>query len=243
MKRILLASVACLGLAVTLPRSANALFGAGDIVFDPTNLAEQTRHILQDLNQFKQAYSMMQQQYDGIMSTVNALSHPNRVMGMARGMLDQQMRNPGSMPSNIPGLAFGSQLSAGAARFLDQNRVYNPQGDDWQAQEMRRQAQVSANLQAEVQAGMDRSQERIEGINELEANIDPQPDVQAVAALQARVATEHLYLQNEQNNVARLQLLSQVSARVDAQRAEQKGRQDAEDWAARTRGVFSQGGN
>lgn len=242
MKRILLASAAFLGLALGISAPAHALFGAGDLVFDPTNLAEQTRGILQDLNQFKQSYSMMQQQYDGIMSTVNALSHPNQALGMAKGLLNQQVQNPGSAPAYIPGLTFGSQLSAGAARFLNQNRQYAPQGDDWAATEMRRQAQVSANLQAEVQAGMDRSQERIDGINELQANIDPQPDVQAVSALQARVATEHLFLQNEQNNVARLQLLGQVSARVDAQRAEQKGRQDAEDWADRTAGVFQGSG-
>lgn len=228
MKRILLASAACLGLALASPGPAYALFGAGDIVFDPTNLAEQTRGILQTLNQFRQSYGMMQQQYDGILSTVNALSHPNQAMQMARGMLDQQMRSPGSAPSNIPGLAFGSRLSTGAGRFLQQNKQYNPTGDDFAAQEMRRQAQVSANLQAEAQAGLDRAQDRMSSIDELQANIDPQPDVQAVAALHARVATEQLYLQNEQNNVARLQLLSQVSARVDAQRAEQKGRQDAE---------------
>lgn len=234
MKRLLLASAACLGFALASPGPAHALFGAGDVVIDPTHIAETTRGILQSLNQFRQSYAMMQQQYQGIMSTVNAVSHPNQAMQMARGMLDQQMRSPGSAPSNIPGLAFGSQLSAGATRFLGQNRAYAPQGDDFAALEMRRQGQVSANLQAEVQAGMDRSQERINGIDELQASIDPQPDVQAVAALQARVATEHLYLQNEQNNVARLQLLSQVSARVDAQRAEQKGRQDAEAYRQST---------
>lgn len=243
MKRILLASAACLVLGGSVSRPAYALFGVGDVVIDPTHIAETTRGILQELNQFRQTYSMMQQQYQGIMSTVDAVSHPNRIMNMARGLAEQQMRSPGSMPYNIPGLAFGSQLSSGAARFLDQNRQFIPQGNDFAAQEMRRQAQVSANLQAEVQAGMDRAQERIEGIDELQANIDPQPDIQAVSALQARAATEHLYLQNEQNNVARLQLLSQVAARVDAQRAEQKGRQDAEDWAERTRGVFNQEGN
>ena len=241
MKRILLASAACLGFAFANPGPAHALFGVGDVVIDPTHIAETTRGILQELNQFRQSYAMMQQQYQGIMSTVNALSHPNQVMGMARNLAEQQMRSPGSMPSNIPGLAFGSQLSAGAARFLGQNRAYAPQGDDFAAQEMRRQAQASANLQAEVQAGMDRSQERIAGIDELQANIDPQPDVQAVAALQARVATEHLYLQNEQNNVARLQLLSQVSSRVDAQRAEQRGRQDAEAYGKSTEWAWGAG--
>lgn len=243
MKRILLASATCLGLALVAPIPAHALFGAGDIVFDPTNLAEQTRGILQNLNQFKQQYEVEKQQYQGIMYTANALSHPNQIREVAKEMLNQQMQSPGSMPTNIPGLAFGSQLSAGAARFLDQNRQYNPQGDDFAATEMRRQAQVSANLQAEAQAGMDRAQERIASINELQQNIDPQPDVQAVSALQARVQTEHLFLQNETNNVGRLQLLQQLAQRVDMQRAEQNSRKDAEDWSHRASAAFDQGGN
>jgi len=235
MKKILMAS------AVFLSLSVGADPARADLpVIDVGSLLAQAKALAQDLNQFKQQYSMMTQQYEGIMSTVNALSHPNQVMGMAQNMLNQQMQSPGSAPGNIPGLAFGSQLSAGAARFFDQNHHYDPQGNDFAALEMRRQAQVSANLQAEAQAGMDRAEERIASINELQQNIDPQPDVQAVAALQARVQTEHLFLQNETNNVGRLQLLQQVAARVDAQRAEQNGRKDAEDWAQRAGAVFNQ---
>ena len=143
------------------------------------------------------------------------------------------MRNPGSMPGNIPGLSFGSQLSAGASRFLNQNRYHAPQGSDFAAQEMRRREQATANIQAEAQAGMERAEERIAYLDELQRSIQDQPDVTAVAAVEARIGSEHLFLQNEANNVARLQLVQQTADRVDQQRAEQAGRKEAEDWHAR----------
>ena len=238
MKRTLLASAFCLSLGV----GTTPLHAAGAPVIDTASIIARGLEAGKNLAQLKQQYDMMTQQYRGIMQTVDSLSHPNQVMNMARNMLNQQMQSPGSAPASIPGLAYGSQLAAGAARFLDQNRHYNPQGDDFAALEMRRQAQASANLHAEAQAGMDRAQERIAGINELQQSIDGQPDVQAVSALEARVGTEHMFLQNEANNVARLQLVQQLAARVDAQRAEQNGRKDAEDWAQRAGAVFNQGG-
>ena len=227
MKRTLLASAFCLGFGMS------HLHAAGMPVVDTASIIARGFEAGKNLAQLKQQYDMMTQQYRGIMQTVDSLSHPNQVMNMARNMLNQQMRSPGSAPASIPGLAYGSQLSAGAARFLNQNRHYDPQGDDFAALEMRRQAQASANLQAEAQEGMERAQERIASINELQGSIDGQPDVQAVSALEARVQTEHLFLQNEANNVARLQLLQQTSARVDMQRAEQNGRKNAEDWGTR----------
>ena len=238
MKRILLASAFCLSLGL----GTTPLHAAGMPVIDTASIVARALEAGKNLAQLKQQYDMMTQQYRGIMQTVDSLSHPNQVMNMAKNLLNQQMQSPGSAPASIPGLAYGSQLSAGAARFLDQNRHYNPQGDDFAALEMRRQAQASANLQAEAQAGMDRAEERIAAINELQQSIDGQPDVQAVSALEARVNTEHLFLQNEANNVARLQLVQQLGARVDMQRAEQNARKDAEDWATRTGDALNQAG-
>ena len=227
MKRILLASAACLSLAFAAAGPAHALFGEGDIVFDPTaaeRLADQIR-------QMQQQYEVMKQQYGQLVQTYDVLSHPNQVMQIAKGMAQQQIQNPGSMPGSIPGLSFGTQLSAGASRFLNQNRYATPQGDDFAAQEMQRRAQATANVQAEAQTGMERADERIDYLNQLQQSIQDQPDVTAVAAVGARVSSEHLFLQNEANNVARLQLVQQTQARVDQQRAAEHDRQSAEDWA------------
>lgn len=227
MKRILLTSAACLGLAIARPAHAQLP------VTDTASIATRAVEAAKSLAQMVQQYRVMRQQYDQLVQTYDVLSHPNQVLGIARGMMQQQIQNPGSMPGNIPGLSFGSQLSAGASRFLNQNRYAAPQGDDFAAQEMRRREQATANIQAEAQTGMERADERITYLNQLQQSIQDQPDVTAVAAVEARVGSEHLFLQNESNNVARLQLIQQTAMRVDQQRAEQAGRKEAEDWHAR----------
>ena len=227
MKRALLASAICLGLGSASP--AHAVLPVTDTAGIATRAIEAAR----SLGQMVQQYQVMRQQYDQLQATYNVLSHPNQVLGIARGLAQQQMRFPGSTPGSIPGLSFGSQLSAGASRFLDQNRYAAPQGDDFAAREMRRREQATANIQAEAQTGMERADERIAYLSQLQQSIQDQPDVTAVAAVEARIGSEHLFLQNEANNVGRLQLVQQTAARVDQQRAEQAGRKEAEDWHAR----------
>lgn len=227
MKRTLLASVACLSLSLAVPAHAQMP------TIDMASIKARALEAGKSLGQMVEQYNVMKQQYGQLVSTYNTLSHPNEVMQIAKGLAQQQMRSPGSTPGGIPGLSFGSQLSAGASRFLNQNRYATTQGDDFSAQEMRRREQATANIQAEAQAGLDRADERIAHLDELQRSIQDQPDVTAVAAVEARIQSEGLYLQNEGNNVARLQLIQQTALRVDQQRAEQAGRREAEEWHER----------
>lgn len=227
MKRALLATAACLGVSLAAIPGAHAQLP----VTDTASITSRAIEAGKQLVQLGQQWDTMKQQYSGIMQTVGALSHPNQILQNAPGLLQQQIQNPGSGAANIPGLSFGSQVSAGAQRFLGQNRYYQPQGDDFAAQEMQRRAQATANVQAEAQAGMDRADERIAYLNQLQRSVEDQPDVTAVSAVEAQIGGQHAFLQNEANNVARLQLIQQTQARVDQQRAAEHDRQSAEDWA------------
>jgi len=227
MKRTLLASAVCFGLGLAAP--AHAVLPVTDEVSIATRAIEAGK----SLGQMVQQYNVMRQQYDQLVSTYNTLSHPNQVLEIAKGLGQQQLRSPGSAGSSIPGLSYGSSLSSAASNFLSRNRYSTTQGDDFNAQEMRRREQSTANIQAEAQEGLNRSDERINYLNQLQASIQDQPDVTAVAAVEARIQSEHLYLQNEGNNVARLALMERTMARVDQQRAEQAGRKEAEEWRDR----------
>jgi len=224
MKRILLASAVCLGLGLAAP--AHAVLP----VTDEASIIARGVEAAKSLGQMVQQYNVMRQQYDQLVSTYNTLSHPNQVLEIAKGLGQQQLRSPGSTGSSIPGLSYGSSLSSAASNFLSRNRYSTTQGDDFNAQEMRRREQSTANIQAEAQEGLNRSDERINYLNQLQQSIQDQPDVTAVAAVEARIQSEHLYLQNEGNNVARLSLIQQTMTRVDQQRAEQAGRREAEEW-------------
>lgn len=228
MKRVLLASAACLGIGLAVPVQAITC----------ANCTQEGTEILRNIERVAQAKAqidLLRNQYQQAVRTYETLRHPNQVLGIARGLLDQQMRSPGSAPTNIPGLAFGSQLSGAARRFLDQNRHAPVEGDDFAAQELRRREQATANIQAEAQVGMERAAERVAMLDELQRSIEGQPDITAVAAVEARIQSEHLFLQNEANNIARLQLIQQTAARVDAQRIEQSDRAGIEEWHARAR--------
>ena len=231
MKRTLLASAVCLGLDLATPAHAQIP------VTDGASIAARAIEAGKSLGQMVQQYQVMQQQYQQLVSTYNTLSHPNQVLGIAQGLAQQQLRSPGSAGSSIPGLSYGSQLSSAANNFLNRNRYSTTQGDDFNAKEMLRREQSTANIQAEAQEGLNRSDERLNYLNQLQGSIQDQPDVTAVAAVEARIQSEHLYLQNEGNNVARLSLLQQTMARVDQQRAEQAGRREAEEWRDRAAAV------
>ncbi len=224
MKRTLLASVASLGLGLAAPAHAQMP------VIDGASIAARAAEAGKSLAQLVQQYQVMRSQYDQLVSTYNVLSHPNQALGIATGLAQQQLRSPGSVGSSIPGLSYGSSLSSAASNFLNRNRYSTTQATDFNAQEMIRREQSTANIQAEAQEGLNRSDERINYLNQLQQSIQEQPDVTAVAAVEARIQSEHLYLQNEGNNVARLSLIQQTMTRVDQQRAEQAGRREAEDW-------------
>lgn len=237
-RKLALAGASALAFAVGAfaPRTASAQIP----VTDSAAIAKSAIQSMQQLNQLVTMYRQMQAQYSGIMQTVGALSHPLNTLGIAPGLLQQAIRLPGSASAQLPGLAFGSQLSGAASRFLTQNRFAQvpgvpgaSSGDDFTAQEMARREQVTANLQAEAQDGLNRADQRIAYLSQLQGSIDGQPDVQAVAAVQAAIASESTYLQNEGNNVQRLQLLTQLAARVDDQRSEQQARASAGEWATR----------
>lgn len=224
MKRLLLATAACLALAAPVR--------AQYVVIDPTSIQADAIHTAQQIGHMIDQLHMLQQQYNMMTMTYNALSHPNTALAMGESLFQQQLRSPGSTPSQIPGLAFGSQVSADAGRFMTQNHVFTPAGDDFAAQEMVRKEKAAANMQAEAQSGLDRSNEHIAALAEVQDSIAGSPDVTALNAAQGRIASEQSFMQNEANNVSRLHLMQQTQLQVDANRLEQHSRQDAEDWHA-----------
>ena len=231
MKRILLATVFGLALAQPLPAVAQLA------VTDPTSLP----YLVQQLTQLQQQYTVLKQQWGTLQSTLSAVSHPTDVLSAGSSLLGSQSRLPGSATNLIPQLNLGSTLSGAGQQFFNQNRVYTPQGTDFNSTELLRRQQATANMQAEAQNGMDRAQQRLAGLDELVVAIPNQPDIAATSALQARIQAENTFLANEQSNVARLQLVQQTQGQVDQQRQEQNDLRGIEEW--RQKSLSRMGGN
>ena len=83
------------------------------------------------------------------------------------------LQNPLGSVSQIPGISSGTASpSALVQQFLGQNRYYQPNGTDAQAQEMQRQAQATAGIQALAYQNLQATQSRLEQLPELQSQLD-----------------------------------------------------------------------
>lgn len=217
MRTFLLAGAAALAFAAAAPRPAHALFGEGDIVFDPTavaKLADEIRTLENQLTQLRQTYQ--------------ALAHLTNINGVATELGLPSVQNPLGAVSQVPGLLNGSRLAAGAQQFLDANRYYQPQGNDFLAQEMQRRAQSTANIQALAQQNLQATEDRMAGLQELQGQIDASPTTQDMGAVQARLNAESNFISVQQAQAQQLQVLQRVQEQASQQRVAEWQRQSAE---------------
>ncbi len=177
-------------------------------------------------------YQTMQAQLGTMNNMLSAIQHGNAVMTVARGLMNTTTQLPGAGAGAVPGLTYGSGLVGQGQRFYNQNHVYTPTGNDFAAQEMERKQEATANMQGEVQTGMETADGRVSMLNEMLYDIQNNDDPTYLAAAQAHIQSEQSFLANEQTKIARLQLAQATQAQVDQQRAEQNARKEAEDMHA-----------
>jgi hypothetical protein len=185
------------------------------------------------LARWAQQFQQMEAQYQQLVETYESLHHLNaQSLTTAAGLLGNAQHLAGSAAAELPGLNYGANLSGAGQQFYNQNHYYTPEGEDWNALEMKRRQYATANLQGEAQTSIEAIEKRLAGLNELQASIPEQPDVTAVAAINARINSEQAFLANETNHIQQLQLLQQTQTHVDQQRAEQHSRELSDKWDA-----------
>lgn len=175
----------------------------------------------------------MKNQLTQMSGTLASVAHLNPgSMQVGLGLLTNSMRLPGSSANAMPGLNFGSTTTSAGQQFYNQNHVYTPTGNDFAAQELQRRQVATSNLQGEALTGMQQIMVRLGDLAQLEQAIVAQPDVTAVAAIGARIASEKMFIANEGNNISHLNLLMATQDHVDQQRAEQNARMQSDQYAA-----------
>lgn len=233
MRRTLLSATALACLSFAASRSAFAQLA----VLDGTaagNAITSLQHEVQQLTTLKSQLTNMESQLTTQQNLFRAAQHGNSALSIAPGLSSLSSQMPGSSSAWVPGMTFGSGLAGQGQQFYNQNHVYTPQGDDFAAQEMERKQRATANMQAEVQAGLQASDDRIAMLGQLQSDIEDGTNTDAVylAAVQAHIQSEQTFLANEQTKIARMQLAQATQASVDQQRAEQHARQEAEEMHA-----------
>lgn len=210
MRRTLLASVAA------------ALMGIGSAhaelpVIDMTAIQNLTTEI-----------NWLKQQYTELMSVYNTLAHPTSVLGMAPELFGQENPLPslGSITGIISGTGGTPALSGLVNQIEQQNQAYRPDGDDWTAQWINRSASSNAGVQALAETMLQSLQQRISGLNDLEAHLGNAQDVTEVDAIGARLQTEQNFVTTQQTEASLLQTLAVTQAQAEQQQVEQRQRHD-----------------
>lgn len=224
MKRILLAGASALVLAVAAPSAGHAQIP----VTDAAHIAKSAAQHLATIQQWTSQLRGMEQQYNQLRSTYEAIAHTNSVQGLASNLGRLSNTVPGA--AQILGITRGVGGIADAASILQGNRVFSATGGDWSATELNRRAQGLANIQAVAYQQMQASEQRLAGLQELMDEVDAQPDMQASAALGNRIAAEQTFLSAQQQQLTQLQILQRSQEQVDMLRAEERQRQSAEQY-------------
>ncbi len=232
MRNTLLAATAAACLVVAAPRPASA---QGMATFDSTQALGVIKQLKATADQWatmKSQLTDMDSQLLTQQTLLSAVQHGNAVMSIARGLMNPTAQMPGANAGAVPGMSFGAGLQGQGQRFYDQNHVFTPTGNDFAAQEMERRQEATANMQGEIQTGMETADGRVAMINEMMDNIQDNDDPTYLSAAQAHIQAEQAFLANEQTKIARLQVAQASMDRVDQQRAEQHARQEAEEMHA-----------
>lgn len=221
-------------------------------VFDGANFGNTARSVVQgaqQLQQLAQQLQTMQQQLTAARDTFGSLSHAP-VAGLRSfsgnfnvpALRDILPDNPDTLGNVVNGSGIGSMGPLGQ-EYANQNRVYQPQADDYAARQMTTNANSIAGVEALANQLFFSSSQHIAAIQTLEYELTNAPDEKTTADIQARVATEQTYLAAQQVQAQSIQTWQQAQVRnVDEQAAEQN-RQNIDDVLSEDAAASSAPGN
>ena len=201
------------------------------IVNDPAHIIEMTL-------QWKAQFEAMDRELRQHIRTYDAIAHPTSVggvIGAIRGASRNLMPGRGEMGGLMNGQ--GGEWGAAGGRLME-DRVYAPaERDEW-AVEMERRERVTANAKAIAEAAIEDAQDHLDALEDINAEIEAQPDGTAVAAQAAaiQIAQQRLATHRTQAEQARLMLAAEE--RVARQRSEQMWRRDVDEHIEKTRGAL-----
>jgi len=227
MRGLILATAAALAAASTaLPARAQHQ------VIDTSNLARN----IQQIQQLTQQLQVMQRQYQQLLNTYQAVAHaPADALNQLGRQFDVDRFRNALPPSGVlgpvmNGTALGSGSLASAAQgHLERNRVYAPDGEDFQAGEMRRKAASVAGAQAMASELYQSAADRVTALRGIEGQLAGAPDAKAVADLAARIGAEQAYIQAQQVQAQSLALWQQAQLRNQEQREQERRRQSIDE--------------
>lgn len=219
MRRIVLAGAAVLAIVGTGAGPASAQVAVID-----------AKAIIQAKAQLDQLTSQLTQ----LQQTYAAIAHLPQAELAKLGAQLQQFRNPlGTSSADIGSIMNGSGIGSGtlgstAQSYLNQNRVYSPTGQDFQAQQMNRNATSVAGAQAMASELYQSAASHLQTLQGLESQLASASDAKAVADVQARIGMEQASFQAQQVQAQSLAMWQSAQERNQDQRNDEQRRQQVD---------------
>jgi len=146
------------------------------------------------------------------------------------------MQNPAPNTTLLPGIlnglsppsTLGGNLASLAQQYLGQNKVYQPQGTDFQAGRLRASANSTAEIEAIATQNLQALQARATALTQIQNQLDSASTIQQVASIQARLAAEQNYVQIQTAQAANLRILAAARTATEDQAQQEAERQSEE---------------
>jgi hypothetical protein len=235
-RAILLAGAAALALGAPRPAAAQmaVVDTLGDMyhALEQSELVQQTAQAIKTVAQLQQMYQIEQQQLRSITGLTNVTG---LIPSLSSGGLTQPLPQVNQILGLVNGTGLnGNALSGLANGFLKQNTYYTPTAPaagstDFNSTWLTSRANSTAGLQAAVTQLLQSGQARMAALSGLRSEIDQQPDIQHMQAINARIAIEQNYATGQAAQTQQIMALAQLQQRAEQQQAEQHDRESADE--------------
>jgi type IV secretion system protein VirB5 len=194
-----------------------------------------TNAITQLVGQLKTAQQLVAN-YNQLVATYQSLAQLTNINSVATELKQPWVQNPAPSTTLLPGMlnglsppsTLGGNLGNLAQQYLRQNRVYTPQGTDFQAQQLRSGANSVAQIEAVATQNLQALEARASALTQIQSQLDSAGTIQQVASIQARLAAEQNYVQIQTAQAENLRTLAAARTETQDQAQQQAERQSEE---------------
>ena len=235
MRKRLLASVTVASLLLATLQPAHALFGMGDIVFDPSSFAEIELEVQNGLTQIKnleQIYTNARQQLQELEAFYNLFAHITDVAQLVAVLNSEFIQSPMladalQLEQAFRGLGLTTSLVGRIQAVLGRMQYYAPQAADFAAKHLNDRSTATAGQFTSAEDAYTAEGARIGGLKQLQAQISTD-DPKKIADLQVRAGLETAAAVAQTNRLLAAQMMQQAQRDAAQQQNEQGFRYSAD---------------
>jgi type IV secretion system protein VirB5 len=244
LRNLLLAGYAVTALALSEPRTAQAQMPVFDVATFG-QLVQQAATGIQQLTTLRNSLNVNQQQLTQLTAFYQSFARLTNATQFAPTLLQQSTINPLPQVTQIEaalrgeGVGFTGSLAGAVTALLARIQIYKPTGADFAATQMNNAALASAGQMAAAQQLYSSSTQRIQGLQQLQAQLGSASSPKQTLDLTARATIENGLAQAQTNQGLALSVLQQAQQATQQQQADQMWRQNAEALAAQARAAAS----